>query len=75
MAQLFFFLQTAFSIWMLLDAIKRRSEFYWYVIIAVPFGELVYFFMIKIHDFKGSKLTALLGPRAPSLERLHFEAR
>lgn len=75
LAQLLFMLQTAFSIWMLVDAIKRRSQFYWYVVIAVPFGEWVYFFMVKIHDFKGSKLGRLLGPQAPSLEQLRFEAQ
>jgi hypothetical protein len=75
LAQLLFMLQTAFSIWMLVDAIKRRSQFYWYVIIAVPFGEWVYFFMVKIHDFKWSKLSGLLGPRAPSLKQLRFEVQ
>ena len=47
----FLVLETAFMIWMLVDAINRRAEYYWYIIIFVPFGEWVYFFTVKIHDF------------------------
>ncbi len=43
----------AFSVWMLVDAHKRGAQHYWYLIIFFPFGEWVYFFLIKIHDFKG----------------------
>ena len=48
MARMLFFAQTAFSIWMLVDAIQRRAPYYWYFIIAMPFGEWIYFFMVKI---------------------------
>ena len=37
----FLVLETAFMIWMLVDAINRRAEYYWYIIIFVPFGEWV----------------------------------
>ncbi|MCP4895751.1 MAG: hypothetical protein GY906_02155 [bacterium] len=50
MPRILFFLQTAFSLWMLVDAIRRRSEYYWWIIIMVPFGEWFYFFQVKIHD-------------------------
>jgi hypothetical protein len=43
-------LQTAFSIWMLVDAIRRRAPEYWWLIILVPFGEWAYFFAIKLPD-------------------------
>ena len=46
-------LSYAFSVWMLVDAFKRGAEHYWYLIIFFPFGEWVYFFLVKIHDFEG----------------------
>jgi len=46
-------LSYAFSIWMLVDAYQRRAEHYWYLIIFFPFGEWVYFFLVKVHDFRG----------------------
>ena len=57
-------LATAFTIWMLVDAIQRSAEFYWYlIIIFVPFGTWVYFFMVKMHDFQ------FVGPLGFSSER------
>ena len=50
----FLILSYAFSIWMVVDAFKRGSEHYWYLIILFPFGEWVYFFLVKIHDFTGA---------------------
>ena len=44
----------AFSIWMLIDASKRGARHWWIIIILVPFGEFIYFFMVKIKDFKGA---------------------
>ncbi len=46
-------LSYAFSIWMIVDAFKRGADHYWFLIIFCPFGEWVYFFLVKIHDFKG----------------------
>lgn len=43
----------AFSLWMLIDAYQRGAPRYWTVIILMPFGEWVYFFMVKIEDFQG----------------------
>ena len=37
--------------WMLVDAIQRRPPYYWYIVVFMPFGPLVYFFAIKIHDY------------------------
>lgn len=50
MVQVFFWLQSAFSLWMLADAAQRRASGYWYPVILLPFGEVAYFFMVKIHD-------------------------
>lgn len=54
----FSLVQTAFMIWMLVDAYRRGVEYYWYFIIFFfpAVGPLVYFFTIKIGDFRGSKL-------------------
>ncbi len=50
MHRILFFLQTGFSLWLVVDAIRRGAAYYWYPIIMMPFGEWVYFFTIKIHD-------------------------
>lgn len=49
-------LLVAFSIWMLIDAIRRRAEFYWLFIILLlmPLGSVVYFFVVKVRDFAGA---------------------
>lgn len=49
-------LSYAFSVWMLIDALKRDAKVYWLVIIFFPFGEWIYFFMVKIHDFIGDRV-------------------
>lgn len=54
-------LSYAFSIWMLVDAYQRGAEHYWYLIIFFPFGEWVYFFLVKVHDFDGGLFS--FGPR------------
>ncbi len=50
MPRILFFLQTGFSLWLVVDAIRRGAAYYWYPIIMMPFGEWVYFFTIKVHD-------------------------
>ncbi len=50
MIRILFFLQTGFSLWLVVDAVRRGAAYYWYPIIMMPFGEWVYFFTIKIHD-------------------------
>jgi hypothetical protein len=72
-----YLLQAAFTIWMLVDAVKRRPILYWYVIIFLPFGPFVYFFAFKIHDHDFDWLRNLFhaSPRAPSLADLRERAR
>ncbi len=50
MPRVLFVLQTAFSLWLVFDAVRRGAAYYWYLIIMMPFGEWVYFFAVKIHD-------------------------
>lgn len=45
------YLWLGFKLWMVLDAIKRRVEFGWYLLLALPFGAVVYFFAVKARAF------------------------
>jgi tetratricopeptide (TPR) repeat protein len=45
------YLALALKLWMLLDAIRRRVHVLWYLVLTVPFGEVIYFFTIKLRDF------------------------
>jgi hypothetical protein len=63
---LLYLLQAAFTIWMLVDAVQRRPIVYWYVIIFLPFGPLVYFFAFKIHDYDLEWLRRVVRQEPPS---------
>lgn len=55
-------LQSAFSLWMLVDAIGRPGiSRYWYWVVLMPFGEVFYFFKFKIHDPNFAWLKAPFG--------------
>ncbi len=52
----------AFNIWMFIDAMRRRAEVYWLLIIAlVPFGGFIYFAMVKLKDFTSPKVLVKAG--------------
>lgn len=71
----------ALKLWMLLDAMRRRAHVLWYVVLTVPFGEVVYFFTVKLRDFNVHPLPQPAGdatlapepeqarPSAAALER------
>ncbi len=43
-----YLLSVAFKIWMVVDAIQRRAGYIWLMVIfLLPFGEWVYFFMVR----------------------------
>jgi hypothetical protein len=69
--------QLAFTVWMLVDAYRRRVEFYWYWIILFfqPVGAWAYFFVCKARDFRVNQgsLTRLFD-RPPSLQELRHRA-
>lgn len=48
------YLTIAFSLWMLIDAIKRSAPGYWILIVIFffPFGAPIYFFVIKFRDYR-----------------------
>jgi hypothetical protein len=66
-----YLLQSVFTIWMLVDAVQRRPPMYWYIVVFMPFGPLVYFLAFKIHDYDLSWFRRTLAPeRKPTLEEL-----
>lgn len=67
--------QTAFMIWMLVDAYRRGAEFFWYwIILLVPVvGAWAYFFAVKFGDYRGLQVGSLFQRRA-SLDELRFRA-
>lgn len=69
-----YYLETAFMLWMLVDAMQRRAEYYWYIIIFVPFGEWAYFFAIKIHDYNIRWPFSSSG-KPPSVDKLRYKAK
>jgi hypothetical protein len=69
--------QTAFMVWMLVDAYRRRAEVFWYYIILIlpGVGAWVYFFVVKFGDFRrGGFATAPLFQRRESLDELRYRA-
>jgi hypothetical protein len=65
-----FILQTAFSIWMVVDAIRRGASQYWWLIIMVPFGEVAYFIAIVLPDLRRNGTLKRLFTRPPTLAQL-----
>jgi hypothetical protein len=71
MARTLYALQMIFTVWMLVDAVRRKPERYWYVVLFFPFGPLVYFFAVKIDDYDLGFLKALVRPgKVPSIDAL-----
>lgn len=70
-----FVLKTAFSIWMLVDAAKRQAPIYWFWIILMPFGEVVYFLAVKINDPEIRAVKHSLFPKRTSLKELRYNLR
>ncbi len=78
MLRILFILQQAFSLWMLGDAVRRGSKSYWYFVVLLPFGEFVYFFMVKIYDPEFDAIRAFvtgLFEKKVTVEDLRFRAR
>ncbi len=60
--------------WMLIDALRRRADGYWYLIIFVPFGEWFYFFKVKVHDPEWQWLKDLFHrEKPPTVESLRYQ--
>lgn len=71
-----YYVEIAFKIWMLVDAFKKKAQYYWFlIIIFVPFGSIVYFFVIKIHDFKDIKTVHSIFDQPPSIDKLRYNLK
>jgi hypothetical protein len=66
-----------FQVWMLVDAIRRRVPFYWYLLLLMPIGAILYFAMIKLPEMNGKRPAApsAFAVRGPSIEELGELAR
>jgi hypothetical protein len=73
MAGLIGWASMAFKIWMLVDAARRSADVYWYFIIFMPFGDVVYFFVVKIQDEEYQRVTRKIFPNSPALNKLRHE--
>jgi len=66
---------TAFQIWMLVDAIRRRSPFYWSLaVFLLPVAAFVHFFRIKLPELTARRRAGGKAP-GPTLEELAELAR
>jgi len=76
--QIVSFIVIAFNVWMLIDAARRRAEFWWFlVIVFLPLGGLVYFVIVKLQDYDLSGLRrAFSGGTGPaSITKLSYRAQ
>src|SRR5438067_986287 len=71
-------LQGAFTLWMLVDAARRRADYYWFWIIFTGIGAWAYFFAVKLPELRSTGFAAggLAGlfHRRPSLDELRYLA-
>ncbi len=74
--------QVALTIWMLVDASRRRVEPFWYFIVLIvqPFGAWAYFLIHKLPDWRGGSLGGLGGlgglfQRRASLDELRYRVQ
>jgi hypothetical protein len=68
-------IQLALTVWMLVDAYRRRADYFWFFIILLlqPFGAWIYFFAVKLSDFRGVQAWPLFQRRV-STEELRYRA-
>ena len=65
------------TVWMMVDALRRKAGGQWYAIILLPFGEWFYFFSVKIHDPSMARVKRLFRKkdRPPTLRELRHRAQ
>src|SRR5947209_3096496 len=71
-------LQGALTVWMIVDASRRRIEYYWFWLIIgfQPFGAWAYFFLYKLPELgggRGGRGWSLFQHRV-SLDELRYKA-
>jgi hypothetical protein len=67
--------EVGFTAWMLVDAYRRQADWFWFWIILIlqPVGPWIYFFAVKISDFRSLRGLSWFQPRT-SLEELRYQA-
>ena len=84
MAELLNLLGIGFSIWMFVDALRRKADFYWYILIILlmPIGGFMYFFFIKLPELQaasadGNAMPAIPFPmrKGPSIRSLQAQVQ
>jgi len=72
----FYYVVTAFVIWMVYDAIRRKAPLYWVVVIVLfaPLGSIIYFVVVKLRDWNPSGVLARV-PAGPTLDLLRQRLR
>ena len=84
MAELLNLLGIGFSIWMFVDALRRKAEFYWYILIILlmPIGGFMFFFFIKLPELQaasadGNAMPAIPFPmrKGPSIRSLQAQVQ
>ncbi len=74
--QLLYVVQSAFTVWMMVDCYQRGAAAYWYMMLWIPFGPLVYFFAVKVHDYDLSAIKKRIGiGRPPSVSALRWQLK
>lgn len=61
-----YYIAVAFNVWMIVDAIRRRAELYWFIVLILPFGSLIYFFAVKARDYNFARL-GVASPNKPRI--------
>ena len=61
-----YYIAVAFNVWMIVDAIRRRAELYWFIVLILPFGSLIYFFAVKARDYDFARL-GVASPKRPRI--------
>src|SRR5262245_36271307 len=68
-------LQLAFTLWMLLDAYRRQSTYWFWFILFVPIvGPCSYFIFVKLRIYQTRLADWWAARTPPSLEKLRYEA-
>jgi hypothetical protein len=58
----------AFKLWMLFDALRRRVHALWYFVVMLPAGDFVYFFAVKLRDYRVRPHAEPVQKREPLVE-------
>jgi len=67
------YLWLAFKAWMFVDALRRTVHPLWYLVMLIPPGSLIYFFMVKLGDYNVRPAPLAHEPQPSDLGALREE--